>query len=728
MSKAIIFLFSLIFFTLFPSFSQPELFDEYPKNGTYIYGKDNDVFSIKAISSLSIEGYLYVRVKDPTSIWKEIKMNCFQEENYWICNTTVPGLEALLAEGKYLLYYFTVSNSYGKSFYGNESSPLEVLVDRSPPLISLAFPYSNLTYVSDRKKLSFIINDTLSGVNLERVEVLFSYGNETWNSSWIKMIFDNQTNTFIAPWNTSLLPNNSSWIVYVNASDNVGNYNVTKIGVFYVDNEEPRIIEYRPRSYEGIWGGAEVYVKGEDSYSGLNRLEISILDFFDYVYCSKNECRYILDTLRFSDGNYTLNLTLYDNAENFYTVLIPIKIDNTYPTLSLEYPSEYLKGIVNFTLKIGNVKEIKKSIVKISTSTWSSEYELNCYNFVCNFVLDTKSYHDGKYLITFSITNEVGYISSYSKEFIFDNTLPIVMGSEPIYENFTLKLSFGILDEVGVNINLSKIKVNEEILKPNCRVLTEGKRALCEISVEKNLTDGRYDVIFYGYDLAENENSDKKVLIVGREGSKPYLEENIPSVLNKSVEEKEKSKGMISFEKIGEILKSGSSYFILILGIIFFSLFLFLRLFFKPILLLPKITFSIRKDLDSLLMVEKYLQMNGENILEEKTYLLNARKILEDISDISSLSKSFNQILQTLPLKIKEKLVESFSKKIKEMEKRESLITLKKELDKIVEISDLSEIRKRKKYLFEIFEKCKKELEREMEIAQEIEKLIGENK
>ncbi|MFH7880570.1 MAG: hypothetical protein QXI09_00995, partial [Candidatus Aenigmatarchaeota archaeon] len=246
MSKAIIFLFSLIFFTLFPSFSQPELFDEYPKNGTYIYGKDNDVFSIKAISSLSIEGYLYVRVKDPTSIWKEIKMNCFQEENYWICNTTVPGLEALLAEGKYLLYYFTVSNSYGKSFYGNESSPLEVLVDRSPPLISLAFPYSNLTYVSDRKKLSFIINDTLSGVNLERVEVLFSYGNETWNSSWIKMIFDNQTNTFIVPWNTSLLPNNSSWIVYVNASDNVGNYNVTKIGVFYVDNEEPRIIEYRP--------------------------------------------------------------------------------------------------------------------------------------------------------------------------------------------------------------------------------------------------------------------------------------------------------------------------------------------------------------------------------------------------------------------------------------------------------------------------------------------------
>lgn len=728
MSKAIIFLFSLIFFTLFLSFSQPELFDEYPKNGTYIYGKDNDVFSIKAISSLSIEGYLYVRVKDPTSIWKEIKMNCFQEENYWICNTTVPGLEALLAEGKYLLYYFTVSNSYGKSFYGNESSPLEVLVDRSPPLISLAFPYSNLTYVSDRKKLSFIINDTLSGVNLERVEVLFSYGNETWNSSWIKMIFDNQTNTFIAPWNTSLLPNNSSWIVYVNASDNVGNYNVTKIGVFYVDNEEPRIIEYRPRSYEGIWGGTEVYVKGEDRYSGLNRLEISILDFFDYVYCSKNECRYILDTLKFSDGNYTLNLTLYDNAENFYTVLIPVKIDNTYPTLSLEYPSEYLKGIVNFTLKIGNVREIKKSIVKISTSTWSSEYELNCYNFVCNFILDTKSYHDGKYLITFSITNEVGYISSYSKEFIFDNTLPIVMGSEPIYENFTLKLSFGILDEVGVNINLSKIKVNEEILKPNCRVLTEGKRALCEISVEKNLTDGRYDVIFYGYDLAENENSDKKVLIVGKEGSKPHLEENIPSVLNKSVEEKEKSKGIISFEKIGEILKSGSSYFILILGIIFFSLFLFLRLFFKPILLLPKITFSIRKDLDSLLMVEKYLQMNGENILEEKTYLLNARKILEDISDISSLSKSFNQILQILPVKIKEKLVESFSKKIKEMEKRESLITLKKELDKIVEISDLSEIRKRKKYLFEIFEKCKKELEREMEIAQEIEKLIGENK
>ncbi|MEM4461103.1 MAG: hypothetical protein QXY70_03125, partial [Nanopusillaceae archaeon] len=566
------------------------------------------------------------------------------------------------------------------------------------------------------------------GVNLEKVEVLFSYGNETWNSSWIKMIFDNQTNTFIAPWNTSLLPNNSSWIVYVNASDNVGNYNVTKIGVFYVDNEEPRIIEYRPRSYEGIWGGAEVYVKGEDSYSGLNRLEISILDFFDYVYCSKNECRYILDTLRFSDGNYTLNLTLYDNAENFYTVLIPIKIDNTYPTLSLEYPSEYLKGIVNFTLKIGNVREIKKSIVKISTSTWSSEYELNCYNFVCNFILDTKSYHDGKYLITFSITNEVGYISSYSKEFVFDNTLPIVMGSEPIYENFTLKLSFGILDEVGVNINLSKIKVNGEILKPNCRILTGGKRALCEIKVEKNLTDGKYEVIFYGYDLAENENSDKKVLIVGKEGSRFYLERTIPLILNKSVKETDNSKRTNFFKKIGEILKSGGRYFILISSVAFLSLLLFFKLFYKPRLLLPKITSNVRKELDSLLMAEKYLKMNGESILEEKIYLLNARKILGDISDISSLSKSFNQILQILPIKLKEKLIEDYSKKIKEAEKRESLIVLKKELDKVVEIDDLSEIRKRKRYLFEIFIKCKKELEKEMEIAQEIDKLIGENK
>ncbi|MEM0333100.1 MAG: hypothetical protein QXX30_01395 [Candidatus Aenigmatarchaeota archaeon] len=731
MSKKAIFIFTFIFIILFPSFSQPEIFDEQPKNGTYIYGKDDDIFSIKVISNTTIEGYLYVRVKDPTSIWKEINMNCYKEET-WICNATVPGLEALLAEGKYLLYYFVVTSSEGASFYGNQYSPLEVLVDRTPPSISLAMEYKDLTYISEKKRLIFTITDNLSGVNIENV--FFSYGNISWNSSWIKPIYDNQTKIYIATWDTSILPNNSSWIIYVNASDLVGNYQVKNLGLFYIDNEEPEIIEHKPKSYDGLWGLVEIYARGKDKYSGVKKMKISIIDFQDYIYCINNECSYTLNTLRFSDGNYTLNLTIYDDAENSYTILVPIRIDNTYPILKLEYPSEYLKGIVNFTLRIGNINRLANSTLEISNSSWKKEYSLNCDNFICNFSIDTTLYQDGSYLITIRVVNDIGYISNYSKQFIFDNTLPKIIPSEPIYENSTLKLSFGLLDEIGVNANLSKIDFEEEILLPTCRILTEGKRALCWINVEKNLSKGRYYIIFYGYDLAGNENTYTKVLFVTENENIYYSSEQKNEtnfVIGEGAKEEIDNQTTIIdkkslFEKLPQNLRNEEKYLIFTFFTVPLFLILLFKIFFKKTLQISQIINKLEKDLDSLSIVEKYLQIKGDTVMEEKKYLLNVKSILETISDFSFFSQNYSYILKNFPPTIKQRLISLISKKIKDMEKRENLITLKKELQKILEFNDINEIQNRKKYLLDILKKCKSEIETELDILKELESLRGE--
>ncbi|MGC8993371.1 MAG: hypothetical protein ACP5JK_01165, partial [Candidatus Aenigmatarchaeota archaeon] len=67
--KDIFLVFFLLFFSLANVFSQPTLFDENPKNGTYIYGRDTDVFSIRAITNSIISASLFVKVKDPTAVW-----------------------------------------------------------------------------------------------------------------------------------------------------------------------------------------------------------------------------------------------------------------------------------------------------------------------------------------------------------------------------------------------------------------------------------------------------------------------------------------------------------------------------------------------------------------------------------------------------------------------------------------------------------------------------------
>ncbi|MCX8190575.1 MAG: hypothetical protein N3D78_00025 [Candidatus Aenigmarchaeota archaeon] len=737
----------LIFF-MYPVLSKPTVVDVFPKNGSYIYGGDSDVFSIEVISPSNVVGYLYVRVKDPTSVWKEISMMCFNL-NPWICNTTVPGLEALLAEGKHLLYYFKVSNSDGTIFYGNETNPLEVLVDRTPPTINLSFPYSEVTYVSDRKRLSFLIKDALSGVNPESVVILFSYGNETWNSSWIRMLYDEGRDLYVAPWNTSELPDNSSWIVYVNASDNVGNYNVTKIGVFYIDNEKPRIIEYSPKENSGLWKIVEIFVKGEDKYSGINRLEISISNFFYSTSCREDTCRHFLDTLKFQDGYYTLNLTLFDNVENFVSISIPVKIDNTFPVLSLEYPSEYLSKIVVLTLKIGNIERILEAKVRVSNLTWQNEENLGCVGFVCNFTINTREYSDGRYTLTFSIKNEVNYVSTYSKSFVFDNTPPTILGGTPVYENKTVKLSVGIFDENGVDSSSVKIEFLNKTFYPSCRVLTEGRRVICEIEIREKLNTSEYLIRFYGYDLARNENFDEKVL-------------KVVDSDNESKKDSEKRgsgfrRGWGSDENGGENVKKGSgnatgavdnpldrflrivvpvegisfgtvvflvALLFLVVGVSSFVIFLMIRKG-KGLVFMSKLANNVKKDIDSIEMALKILNMSGESLLEEKEFLMNVRKIIEGIPKTSPVQNEYNKLVQVSSGVLKEKIKE-YSGSVKKLEKREFLGKVIEEIEKVLNIDDVKEIRKSKKTIIEMLVEGKKVLEEELKVALELEKIVGE--
>ena len=711
--------FIFIVFLFRISFSQPILFDEQPKNGTYIYGRDTDVFSIRVSATTITSASLFAKVKDPTAIWKEIQMNCYNL-NPWLCNTTIPGLEALLAEGKYLLYYFKVSDDSGTRYYGNESSPLEVLVDRSPPIISLAsISAQNNSYVSERKKLIFNITDPLSGVNVNATVFLFAYGNETWNSSWINLIYQNDS--FIAPWNTSELPNNSTWIVYVNASDVVVNWNFTRVGIFHIDNEYPEILDYYPKDEQAIWGEYKIFVKARDLYSGLNRIEISIGGFNDSSSCEKDSCIYVLNTGKVPDGNYTLIITVFDNAENFASISVKVRIDNRNPVLTLEYPSDYLSGEVALKLLVGNVREIRNPKVQIYQPGATSESPLNCQNFVCIFLVDTKAYRDGTYTFVFSIQNEVGMETSLSKTFYFDNTKPILLVSNPVYENNTIFVSFGGMDDFGLNENSSLIEFLGNIYIVKCRKLVENKRILCEDKIEKRLDPGNYTIRFEIFDLANNSASEEKTLEV-----KPLI---IP------IEEKKTTENLTSTAEDARGNKISTPFgefepfqLALIFGVPIFTTLLVIPLYYllgknKTTSIKIEAEERLKNELDNVSLAERILNMSGE-LIEEKEYLLNVEKMIEEISQVSPLKSEFENTLRILPREIRKGLENEYWEKISKIEKR-NVNEIKKRIEYALNLKDLEEIRKVKEEIRILLNSLRKNIEEELNLLQELKKSVG---
>ncbi len=593
------------------------------------------------------------------------------------------------------------------------------MVDRTPPLISLAsISAQNNSYVSERKKLVFNIEDFLSGVNVNATVFLFAYGNETWNSSWINLIYQN--GSFIAPWNTSELPNNSTWIVYVNTSDMVGNWNVTKVGIFHIDNENPRILNYYPKEDQVIWGEYRIFVEAKDLYSGLNRIEVNIGDFNGSSLCEKDSCSYILNTGLLEDGNYTLNITIFDNAENFASIHVRVKIDNSNPVLSLEYTSEYLSGEVLLKLIVGNIREIRGAKVQIIQAGGFSESDLVCENFICGLYVNTKQYPDGKYTFVFKVLNEVGMETSLSKTFYFDNTPPSLIVSTPIYENNTIFLSFGGLDDFGLNENASKIEIFGEAIEVECRRIVENKRIICEKNIEKELKPGNYSIKFMIFDLANNLASEERILEVkpkifagaSEEGKKEDVEH---------IKSEENGKISIPFGELEPIQIA-----------IIFGLPIGLMLFAIPIysLIAKKRVASIKiaaeeklkNEIDGLVIAERFLNMSG-NLMEEKEYLLNVEKIIDEISSISPIKAEFENLKKLLPEAYRVDLNKEYEERISKLEKR-NVKEIKRRIELALKIKDLGEIRKVKEELKILLKELKSHIEEEIKLIEEIKRRV----
>jgi hypothetical protein len=707
-------IFGIIFFLFLPLpvLAIPQFSNPIPKNGVYITGGAEYLFSINIKEeNLNVSSVkLNIGSSDdwPSNIGI-LQMNCFNFSlSDWICNKTV--LIAVAESGTKEFFFFEASDLSGNyNSLGNLTYPLEVIIDRTPPTIS-PYGFKNMSYISTNKPIRVRVEDLYSGVNVSSVFSLVGwfYGNETWNSTWKPMIYENETGLFRADWDTSQLPNNSSWFFYVNASDNVGNINVTNLGIVLIDNEYPQIEIISPTQNQKVFGSLELKVFVKDVYSGVGSVFYNITsEFFSgSLSCldslHESNCSALFDTTKVSDGVHIINFIASDNTGNQVNKSVEIEVNNLYPVITLVTPqnNSYVHGLVDINVSVKNARQIIDANIQFENLGISEQKTLYCQNFSCFYKWNTNEEKDGDYIIRIKVTNEVNYQTTLVFYLKVDNTKPIIAITLPegkISGNASFQLV--ATDENGINSSSAIIRISNLYREMSCSIFVQGKKAVCvSIFDSTTLANNKYTITFSIRDLAGNEINESKEIEIFNFLTK---EEETKEKTEKTEEEKEIQRNETQETKkwiLPTIELIGKIHFIfipIIAGIL-------LLLFLTPLLLRKKeeISDSTIKKLESekkdLKMIQNYLLAisRASDNLMAKEYVYSLSAFLDGLSDVSFSTKKFYESLKTIPKIFATQLIEKYSERFEGAEKSRAVLKeIKKYVEEAIKIEELNEVK-----------------------------------
>jgi hypothetical protein len=729
-------LFLINFFIL--AKAAPFLYDPKPVNGTYIYGRDTDEFAISIVESDFNESSakVFVRVKDPTSVWQSISLNCVNSTlQDWYCNTTIPGLESLLADGKILLYYFTASDNQGaSSSNGTQENPLQVLVDRSGPVINFT-NIQNQSYVSNNKQVEVKITDLYSGV---APDAQYMVGNESWNSTWqLLQVLGNDT--YKTNYDISQFENNSTIILYINASDVVGNKNVTKLDLL-VDNELPDFTIASPTQSE-VYGNVNLTLTVSDSYSGIDSAYFFIGNNSQTLSCDNGICSSFFDSTLVSDGNYTTSFKVFDKAGNFLEKTMELSVSNTIPVIYLItlQNSSYISGKYNISFSVGNVRELRSATIAWSNLTFSSGVNyLTCENFICNYTLDTLSLKEGEYQIEITATNEAGFEVSKTIVVIVDNTEPTLSLGIPIPEEVNGTFVFNIIaiDSVGLDKNSAEVSLDSVENEVGCTEFVAGKKLVCSSTFNTSeFSDGEYNLTFKIKDLAGNQNTlVEKIKIKNT----PFTTENLPEEQKNETEQGGTTAQPASIPQtfqdiVQNLVKSATENWYIIPIIIFIVTFLIGAISYK-IKQGKKQKPSRQKSLKEMIIEERdklnfshnffISAMNEDNIDAAKSKLINALTYLNSLRIDNFVVSRLEEIIKNLTPK-QAFYVQNVVAYLRSRKPHAFYIEkLKEKITNLLGLDSLEEIRENSKEARQLYQEFLSLMDKENSIALEISELL----
>ena len=288
-----------------------------------------------------------------------------------------------------------------------------IIDDFHPPVISYieripACPNYNETVL-------ILVNATEPPMASGIKDVILTYNNGT---GWFNVSMTPQNNLYAAEIPASPYGTVVHYRVY--AIDNAENIEVVDTYSYIVDDRflpTARIDAPAYGEYLSNVVNVEIYVYDDNlSYAQLTVNET--------VLASWNETGtyiYAWNTTAFSDGVYILKVDAYDKAGNRGEAKCTVIVDNTAPTVKIEYPlnGSYVRGMT--TVKISaedlNFKEMELRINNDTVHVWKPCGSLT-------YVWETTGYDDGPCTIALLARDNAGNTNETSVEVFVDNTPP----------------------------------------------------------------------------------------------------------------------------------------------------------------------------------------------------------------------------------------------------------------------------------------------------------------
>ncbi len=475
------------------AFAAPNLFDTYPGDNGFV-GKGSIFFRVNVSTTGDIpNANLFVISEDAYNNqepWETFPLFC---SNYtaqdWLCSRSVSF--SIAGTDTTEFFYFTANDSSGQNSLGSSSQPLKFRIDRTSPQVTFLSPLNN-SYIAGNALLEVLVYDTVSGVNDSLLEYSLNGG------SW----FPFQDNRSYI--NTAAYQNNEHIVIRVNATDILGNNGIPSI-IVTVDNEAPELNVIYPQPGSVLKDNATFNVEASDNYAGLNSSSIlfSMNNIVQNMSCtgvSIFSCTYNVDTLPFSDGEYNVTFSAADKMNNSRTVIVPVTIKNSKPSMSLS-PGGYVKDVVQVAAVISNTGGVITGVsLRINDSPG---VQMNCTSSFasCTYELDTMYYGDGGLLLNATAANTAGYDISSLSWIIIDNTPPVAT----IEMTSVVKTSADITARVTDNSS-DPASVFFRILGNDNRMdCYQSSPMICHITYGfSSMTDGRYNVSVRAFDYAGN--------------------------------------------------------------------------------------------------------------------------------------------------------------------------------------------------------------------------------
>ncbi len=513
----------------------PILYNNTPPSGTYWPGGLTN-FSIYITEGALNISDVFMEIKaaeEKSNKWDRHYLGCVGiNENTNFCSKLISLL--IVGDDTLEVFYFNASDTFGNyGSLGNKTHSLNMTIDINPPIIN---PYNvaNYSYVNSKKEVMFTIYDRSSGVNTSLSQSLYGnttskYGNGTWNSSYLPLTYANSF--FSMKLNYSNLVNNGTYAVYVNATDNVGNTNESKILDLLIDNEVPEVNAFNPSNNELAYGTYGFLINAKDTLSGIDPTNVFFTDIKDQsvkanakmncIGSDKNmNCSYTVNTNNLGNGNHKLVFSVSDKAENQKNETVDFLIDNSFLQLSITSPADgsYANSSINIIATIANAENRVKNVkfrFDPSNNPWT---DMTCnQSNICSYTWNSLSTPEGNYRLTVNVSGNFNYHLNKSVSVTLDRTLPQLFIVGPTNTTITgvAYAQLTIMDENLVNPNTIKFSVGNISSAMTCYQQLFGKLYNCAGSFNSYLlNNGTYTLIFEGSDYAWNRNTTQMEVLV----------------------------------------------------------------------------------------------------------------------------------------------------------------------------------------------------------------------